>query len=147
MSRNPWGYAIDYDAAIAEDESALLIAEAALAMNWIAPDARDWRLTDLVFADLNVRAGLNLSLADLADLADYIECAPSVYDEHALPITSPGSWARGRAIARRLDEYAPDSLFASREAAAASRKLHMTRLARHRRNRDAANAVARWSRR
>lgn len=129
MDINSWGYAIDYDKAIAEDEKAIAMYERIIAGRWFLPAGQSsCFLWELALLDETIAAGLDLSRADLANLAAYMEANLPIADE------SGRDWySRGEEIDQRLQELCPDMLL-TEEKAREALKFHKTRLARHKRN-------------
>lgn len=142
-------YKIDYDASIAADEKALasvtdprLIAaapqferELAEHPEWanygfcvwtfciIRPEARAERMALFELTEDDLRA-----MAHVRDYRDRV----TVDDPSLTAEIQPGDWQRGRALWAKWEEFH----FMTERQRLAEVKLHKTRLARHRRNRE-----------
>lgn len=146
-----WGYKLDYDKEIASDEKLIAQLKRIIESGWFHPAAmikdggvRDissyWvGLTALVFMDVaRVAPQLNLSLADLSDLAYAIDQEPSCAQldgsvvELPEPV-QPGAYKRGKALADRLCDLWEGNLYPETLAQKVLKKTK-TDLSRHKRN-------------
>jgi hypothetical protein len=141
-----WGYRINYDKAIAEDERQVAYHESALANGWF--NWGEWvgfsaTLSNLVLEKPEAAVALGLSTYDLGCLAlvhsDLNEVLEGRYAHHisALPQEAHGvQWRRGREVEAQLKAVWPNETLYDEGKLREELKLHKTRLARHKRNKD-----------
>jgi hypothetical protein len=133
MKRSGWGYAIDYDKAIAHDLAELAAVERYLAMGVFADPALAAEgiydtLAHRVIRDASVAASLGVTADDRTALAMLLD-AP-------LPDPLPADWySRAMAVSATLDALWSDALLTLDHAKRLRSKVK-TSLARHRRNAD-----------
>jgi len=125
-----WGYDLDYDKEIRDDDELLAMYDRAVKGNWIAfsPDYYT-RLADLVVADPAVAASVGLSDEEVLELAYFLDRHPDDY------VPLPGANTHGSAIWDGIQAIYPDALEDSMAALKATRRRAKTTLDRHRRNR------------
>jgi len=146
MRDRGWGFAIDYDRALAEDEVAIAWAERSIQRGWYRRSrlSRDgsfeiehMQLLDLILYHRDVAATAGYSPQDVADLSAY--CEVDVWELYPdLPAEQPGrpGHERGRQLLAEIEALSGGWLYRDEAAARAGLRRARASRARHLRNRD-----------
>lgn len=144
--RHGFGYAIDYDRAIAADLAEIADAERCLERGWLKPDELEaggiaYSLADHVLASTANAASLGMDDHDRACLADALEYSEAAFAHLGIAletVTDNRAWYRhGDALARRVSAATGwSSDLRTRERVTLALRKARASLARHRRNKS-----------